>query len=159
MISTCSMGNFFLETRGVNKVSCRRGDLDFTLQEGLTVPFPTPHAQVCLCECYPMQSIRRIPQQQVRLQYLFLRRSRKAGLSCFCAVLQSFSGGVQKVFGHVLRSQQLSAQRHLISFGGKNHHLSSAKCLNKTTWRNPFPVQKHFGKQHEVSFKAAAGNL
>ncbi len=56
MISTCSMGKiflwqrgghfFFLQTRGgVNKVSCRRGDLDFTLQEGGNNTLP-PHAHV-----------------------------------------------------------------------------------------------------------------
>ncbi len=47
MISTCSMGKNFLETRGVNKVSCRRGDLDFTLQEGGNGTLSPPHAHVC----------------------------------------------------------------------------------------------------------------
>ncbi len=146
MISTCSMGNFFLETRGVNKVSCRRGDLDFTLQEGLTVPFPTPHAQVCLCECYPMQSIRRIPQQQVRLQYLFLRRSRKAGLSCFCAVLQSSSGGIQKVFGHVLHSQQSICTKTLAQFWRKKPPPFLRQMLKYAYLKEPLSSPETFWK-------------
>ncbi len=35
---------------GVNQVSCRRGDLDFTLQEGGNGTLP-PHAHVWLREC------------------------------------------------------------------------------------------------------------
>ncbi len=40
--------NFFLTQGEVNKVSCRRGDSDFTLQEGGSGTLPPPHAHVCV---------------------------------------------------------------------------------------------------------------
>ena len=60
MISTCSMGKKFLVTKGgsikkflgtrggVNKVSGRRGDSDFTLQEGGNGTLPPPCPRMVL---------------------------------------------------------------------------------------------------------------